>query len=294
MYQESGPTLSYAVPGFKGTVYGVRMQESSDGPATGAYPVGAGTPEGRRVIELLWDPPGPGRRGPRQKISLAQVVDGALAVADADGFEALSMRGLAKHLGVGAMSLYTYVPGKAELLDLMLDTVFGQLPLADYAGKPWRARVESVAAENRAMFLAHPWVAAVSTIRPPLGPGLIAKYEHELGAFDGVGLDDLELDAALTYLLSFVQSAVSAAFEAERSQLDTAQTDAEWWERFSPLLERVYDATKYPLASRVGSAAGEAYQSAFSPERAYEFGLQRVLDGLGVLIDSRAGGDRLR
>jgi len=246
-----------------------------------------------RTLELLWREPGHAAagRGPKQGLTVDRVVATAVALADADGLDAVTMRRIAQELGVAPMSLYTYVPGKAELLDLMLDTVFGQLPLADYAGKPWRARVESVAAENRAMFLAHPWVAAVSTIRPPLGPGLIAKYEHELGAFDGLGLDDLELDAALTYLLSFVQSAVSAAFEAERSQLDTAQTDAEWWERFSPLLERVFDASKYPLASRVGSAAGEAYQSAFSPERIYEFGLRRVLDGLGVLIDSRDGDD---
>jgi AcrR family transcriptional regulator len=242
-----------------------------------------------RTLELLWREPGHGTaaRGPKQGLTVDRVVSTAIALADADGLDAVTMRRIAQELGVAPMSLYTYVPGKAELLDLMLDTVFGLLPLADYAGRPWQARVEAVAAENRAMFLAHPWVAAVSTIRPPLGPGLIAKYEHELGAFDALGLDDLEMDAALTYLLSFVQSAVAAAFEAQRSQQDTAQTDAEWWARFGPLLEKVFDATKSPLAARVGAAAGNTYQSAFSPERAYEFGLQRVLDGLGVLIESR-------
>jgi AcrR family transcriptional regulator len=243
-----------------------------------------------RTLELLWREPGHGTaaRGPKQGLTVDRVVATAITLADADGLDAVTMRRIAQELGVAPMSLYTYVPGKAELLDLMLDTVFGQLPLTDYADKRWKARVEAVAAENRAMFLAHPWVAAVSTIRPPLGPGLIAKYEHELGAFDGLGLDDLEMDAALTYLLSFVQSAVAAAFEAQRSQQDTAQTDAEWWARFGPLLEKVFDATKYPLGARVGAAAGEAYGGAGDPGHAFEFGLARILDGIETLTRTRA------
>jgi hypothetical protein len=85
------------------------------------------------------------------------------------------------------ISLYTYVPGKAELLDLMLDTVYGQMSRGDLSGKPWRERLAAVAQENRELFDHHPWVTEVAISRPPLGPGLMAKYEHELGAFGGLG-----------------------------------------------------------------------------------------------------------
>jgi AcrR family transcriptional regulator len=243
-----------------------------------------------RTLELLWRQPGarPSQRGPRQGLTVDEVVATAIAVADAEGVEALTMRRVAQELGVGAMSLYTYVPGKAELLDLMLDTVFGQMPRPDLSGLPWRARLEAVAGDNRTLYERHPWVLAVSTSRPPLGPGLLAKYEHELKAFEGLGLDDVEMDDALTYLLGFVHSSARTAVETRTAQGESAMTDEQWWAVNAPLLARVLDEGRYPTAARVGSAAGAAHNAAYSPDHAYEFGLQRVLDGLGVLIDQRA------
>ena len=122
------------------------------------------------------------------------------------------------------MTLYTYVPGKAELLDLMLDAAYQRMPRAGTAGQPWRQRVTAIAAENRALFEAHPWAAAISTARPPLGPGLMAKYEHELSALDGLGLTDIQMDAALTHLLTFVQAWARAAAEQATRQ-DTAMDE---------------------------------------------------------------------
>ena len=111
---------------------------------------------------------------------------------DESGLDALTMRAVAERLGVSAMTNYTYVPGKAELLDLMLDALWLAMPRE--AGPT----VRSVADANRALYEAHPWAARVTTARPPLGPGLLAKYEHELGAFDSLGLSDVDMDAALT------------------------------------------------------------------------------------------------
>ena len=65
------------------------------------------------------------------------------------------------------------------------------MPRTDTTGRPWRDRVTAVAEDNRALLAAHPWAARVFTGRPPLGPGSIAKYEHELAAFDGLRLDDV-------------------------------------------------------------------------------------------------------
>jgi AcrR family transcriptional regulator len=215
------------------------------------------------------------------------VVTAATRLADAEGLDAVTMRRVASVLGVAPMTLYTYVPGKAELLDLMLDAAYARMPRADTSAQPWRTRVTAVAAENRALFAAHPWAATVSTTRPPLGPGLMAKYDHELAALDGLGLDDVDMDAALTYLLGFVQSWARAAADARAARLESELDDEQWWAVNAPLLARMVDETCYPLAARVGTAAGAAHRGAYSPDHAYDFGLQRVLDGLAALIERR-------
>lgn len=238
------------------------------------------------MLRLLWragdDPP---RRGPRPGLSVDAVVEAAIRLADAAGLDAVTMRRVAQQLGVAPMTLYTYVPGKAELLELMLDAAYAAMSRADTSGRPWRERVAAVAGENAALYAAHPWAATVSTGRPPLGPGMMAKYEHELAAFDGVGLDDVTVDAALTHLLNFVRSTARDAADARAVRQATAMDDAQWWSANAPLLERVLDPAAYPRAVRIGGAAGAAQQSAYDPERAYGFGLVRVLDGLAALID---------
>ncbi|PRC49049.1 TetR family transcriptional regulator, partial [Mycobacterium sp. ITM-2017-0098] len=141
--------------------------------------------------------------------------------------------------------------------DLMLDTVYGQMPRADLTGMPWREKVSTIAAENRALLDAHPWVVQLATTRPPLGPGMAAKYDHELSAFDGLGLSDLDMDSALTYVLGFVTSVARIAIDARNAQADSGMSDHAWWERAGPLLAKVFDADRFPLAARVGAAAGQ-------------------------------------
>lgn len=243
---------------------------------------GAGDPA--RTLRLLWrDPAAVPRHGPRQGLTVDRVVAAATALADAEGLDAVTMRRVAASLGVVPMTLYTYVPAKAELLDLMLDSAYTAMPRADTAGQPWRQRLAAVAAENRALFEAHPWAAAVSALRPPLGPGLLAKYEHELSALDGLGLDDVEMDDALTHLLTFVQAWARAAADAGDNR--RVQDDEQWWAAHAPLLAELIDPDAYPLAARVGTAAGTAHGTAYDPEHAYRFGLQTILDGLAALID---------
>ena len=248
---------------------------------------GAGDPA--RTLALLWrrtaDIP---RHGPQPTLSIDAVVAAATGLADAVSLDAVTMRRVAAALDVSPMTLYTYVPSKAELLDLMLDAAYASMARVDTAGQPWRRRLRAIADENMALFAAHPWAADISTVRPPLGPGQMAKYEHELSALDGMGLDDVEMDAALTYLLGFVQGCARAAGDARAVTRDSALGDKQWWERAGPLLASFVDERAYPLAARVGSAAGAAHGGAYSPDHAYEFGLERLLDGLGALVDRRA------
>jgi AcrR family transcriptional regulator len=243
------------------------------------------------TLALLWrgaEQAGPARRGPRRALSVDQVVEAAIAHADREGLAALTMRTLAQQLGIAAMSVYTYVPGRAELLDLMLDHVYAGMPRVATDGSPWRERVRAVAEENRDLYRRHPWAADVSTLRPPLGPGQLAKYEHELAALDGLGLSDVQLDDALNHLLTFVRASARDAATALATRQETRQDDQAWWATAGPLLERVLDPTAYPLATRVGTAAGTAHQSAHDPEHAYTFGLRCVLAALRDLVDGAA------
>lgn len=278
----------------RSTVYNVhdkacRYDRRVHKPAAGSERSSAGDP--LRTLELLWRTSGggPPTRGPKQRTTVDAVVAAAIEIADTDGLTALTIRAVAAKLGIAPMATYTYVPGKAELLDLMLDSVYGLMPRAALDGLRWRERVSTIAAENRALLEQHPWVAQLATTRPPLGPGMTAKYEHELRAFDGLGLSDLEMDSSLTYVLGFVISVARIAIDTRNARADSGISDSAWWERAEPLLARVFDADRFPLAARVGAAAGQAHGSAYSADHAYQFGLARVLDGLAPVIEGTAG-----
>src|SRR2546430_5878300 len=147
---------------------------------------GSGDPA--RSLALLWRTR---ERPSRRELSVDLIVGAAIELADTSGLAALSMRRVAERLGVGTMSLYTYVPGKAELLDVMLDMVYGEPdPPAGHAG--WRQRLEHVARQNWGLYRRHPWLLQIATSRPVLGPNAIAKYDYELRAIDGIGLSHLE------------------------------------------------------------------------------------------------------
>ncbi|MEV4482080.1 TetR/AcrR family transcriptional regulator [Micromonospora coxensis] len=249
----------------------------------------SGTGDPARSLALLWRT----REKTSRKggdLSVERIVRAAIEVADAEGLAALSMRRVAERLGVGTMSLYTHVPGKGELLDVMLDTVYGETARPQDVDGGWRGRLEQIARENWALYLRHPWLLQVATTRPPLGPNVTAKYEYELRAVEGVGLTDLEMDAVITLLDGYVHGAVRGAVEAAQAAQRTGMTDEQWWRAHAPYLEKVMDPQRFPTAARVGTAAGQEYQGPSDPARAFEFGLARVLDGVAVLIGERRGG----
>ncbi len=239
-------------------------------------------------MELLWGLQQPPKRGPKQRLTVEQISQAAIRVADAEGLAALSMRRVADALGVAPMSLYTYVPSKAELIDVMLDAVYGELPRPEKVAGGWRARLERIARENWALYHRHPWMLQIAMSRPVMGPHLIAKYDYELRAVSELGLTEVEMDSVVSLVNGHVEGAARRAVEATQAEQHTGMSDAQWWEAHAPLLEKVFDASRYPTAARVGAAAGAAHGSAYNPELAFEFGLQRVLDGIAVFIQARS------
>jgi len=241
---------------------------------------GRGEPD--RTLRLLWrDPLGDpvGSRGPKQRVSVDAVVDTAIEIADEEGMEALSMRRIAERLGLKPMSVYTYVPGKAELIDLMVDRVAGEQPLPE-AGGSLRERLEQVARLAWNEYLRHPWLLAIDTSRPPLGPNVSDRWEWSLRAIEGLGLSDLDMDQVITLVTGFVAAPARAYVDAERLYRTSTESDEEWWARNAPVLEQIMDPARYPVSGRVGSAASEEFGAAADPERAFEFGLARVIDGI--------------
>jgi hypothetical protein len=114
----------------------------------------------------------------------------------------------------------------------------------------------------------------------------MAKYDHELAAFEGMGLDDIQMDAALTHLLTFVQAWAQAAADARAAPGEATMDDERWWAASQPVLQKVLDPAAYPLAVRVGTAAGTAHRAPYSPQHAYDFGLRTILLGLAALTGS--------
>jgi AcrR family transcriptional regulator len=243
-----------------------------------------------RSLALLWGSHSkPGRSG----LTVRAIVDTAIELADAQGLEAVSMRQIAEQLKAGTMSLYTHVPGKGELTDLMFDTVYADLyaDVDEPARQPggWRGGMEFVARRNWEALMAHPWIHEVPAVRNALGPNITLKYEAELRPLDGLGLTDVEMDSALTLVLTHVEGTARAAAEHQRTQRESGLTDQEWWLTTGPLLDRYMAglADRFPVAGRVGTAAGEQHQAALDSDHAFRFGLDRILDGIQLLIDQR-------
>jgi len=244
---------------------------------------GSGDP--RRTIELLWGVRRR-RRGPKPSLSGEQIVAKAIELADRDGLGGLSMRRLADELGITAMSLYGYVPSKAELLDIMSDRAYGEITSRGDPTAPWQTRLAALAQEHWALLLSHPWLLHIAASRPLLGPNATALYDDELAAVDGLGLTDIEMDLVVSLLDNYVRGAARGAAEAAEAQARTGMSDQQWWEAYGPLLAEVLDPARYPTAVRVGSAAGAEYGAAYDPARSFRFGLERIIDGIGALIDA--------
>lgn len=231
------------------------------------------------TTQLLWRHrlPTERRRGRQPRLSLDDIVASGVRVADRVGHLGFGLREVAEQAGVPVMTLYSSVTGRDQLLQLMVDQVRAEMAFSRLRGS-WRQQLQSVAADNRALLEAHPWLADFESERAILGPGTLAKYERELAAVDCLDLSDPDKDAALTLVLDFVGSTVRAVRQAaiERSE----EPAADWWSREGAALAALRVGDEFPLASRIGTAAGQQHQAAHDPEHAYQFGLAVILDGL--------------
>ncbi|MFD5218720.1 TetR/AcrR family transcriptional regulator [Streptomyces tendae] len=235
-----------------------------------------------RTLELLWDTGRRPSRGPRPGLTLERIVEAAVEVADRDGLGAVSMRRIATELGTGTMSLYRYVPGKGELLDLMLDRV--QRPSQDPAelgDGDWRSALHALGHATLARYRRHTWLLEVNQSRPILGPAALDGMEKVLARIKPMGLTDPELVSVIVMIDGYVVGAARTQVYEREVERSSGLTDAEFWQAQEPALVEAMSSGRYPVLSALSE---DSFGTGFDH---FEFGLQRILDGLEVLVTAR-------
>jgi AcrR family transcriptional regulator len=253
---------------------------------TGPADWGEGTPEGRRVIELLWNPSPPptNGRGPKPKISLQQIVQAGMDLADAEGLDALSMRKVASHLKVGAMSLYTYVPGRSELVELMIDRAYGEQTLPD-PSQGWREQVESHSRQLWALYEAHPWLLDHNLSRLPVGPNVLDSEESLYAAIAAGGVPPARIVSIANVITWHVFGMARAQIsDAEEARHTGVSAEAYWMARNNFWIT-YFDMNRYPTMSAIWDAGGFD-----DPDTAdFDKMLTRLLDAIELLINASGG-----
>jgi DNA-binding transcriptional regulator YhcF (GntR family) len=223
--------------------------------------------------------PAPGRE---------QVVRAAIAIADAEGLDALSMRRLAAEFGIGPMSLYRHVSNKDDLVAHMADTVFGDAELPDPGPDGWRAKLELVSRLQWRLVQRHLWLPRViSFTRPLLAPNAMAHTEWTLRALDGLDLPATTRAREAIVLPSLVMTAgLSLAAEVEAGQ-DDGETFDLWWLSREGRTTELLESGAFPLLARI------PYEVVTDLDGLFEYALARHLDGFAAHVAS-PGADRDR
>jgi AcrR family transcriptional regulator len=240
----------------------------------------------QRTFELLWGLREQPTRGPKPSLSIEQIVQTAVEIADTHGLDGLSMRRVAEQLGVTTMSLYRYVSGKNDLLELMLDSVAAPGPNLAEMPTRWRDGLAWWARQNRAVFHRHPWLVSFPFSHPPFGPNNLRWMECALQAMAGSGLTPDDMIWVLMLLSGYVRSEASQELALQEGARVTGVEPEEWNRVYAEMLRRVVADGEHPaLASIVG--AGVFDTPSVSLDEDFEYGLRFLLDAIETLIESR-------
>ncbi len=245
----------------------------------------------------IWSRPVRPPQSQRPSLAREQIVRAAIELADAEGLEAVTMRRLAQQLGAAAMSLYWHIPHKDDLLDLMLDTAFGEvelpeqelpeqeLPEQEQPALDWRADLRLFARHMRDVLRRHTWLPSLISSRPLPSPNRLRYVERLFAALAGLGLDFNTISGILTTVEAYVDGSAQHEVSPEEIRRRTGLAEAEWRATFAAYLQQILSSGQYPTVARL--IAGNAGITADAP---FEFGLECVLDGIAARIATRGDG----
>jgi len=238
-------------------------------------------------LAVLWRRPAAARRGPRPGLTLEQIADAAIALADAEGLDAVSMARLAESLGFTTMSLYRYVSSKDEVLMLMSDRAAGRPPEVGPEVGDWRARLELLLGLMRPVLAAHPWMSRTTSVLFAVGPNRLAWMEAMAAALEDLPLREHEKLQAVGALSSH-QLEWARLVEAETARR-RALAESGGGEPQDPnaVIGRLITAQSHPAIARA-VAAGVFDEPDGSPDADdLDLGTRLLLDGLAALVERR-------
>ncbi|GAA2489940.1 TetR/AcrR family transcriptional regulator [Actinocorallia cavernae] len=236
------------------------------------------TRDPRAVLALLWGEQEQPTRGPKPKLTPRRIAAAAAELADREGLDAVSMSKVAGGFGVSAMALYRYVPGKTELVELMVEEVMGEGPEMPERGEDghWREAVRAWTRQCADVYAAHPWLLTATALRRRvLGPRQLRWLDAALAALEPTGLDGAQRHRVFLLLIGLVRNVAQQQADHEEEQ------SAEWDRLAADLLAR--HAERFPALTKA-IADGAFQPDGIDP---LEFGLDRILDGVEAAITGR-------
>jgi DNA-binding transcriptional regulator YhcF (GntR family) len=228
-------------------------------------------------------PDPPARRGTRvRELTTGRIVATGIAIADAEGLEAVSMRRVGAELGVAPMSLYRHLAGREELEHLLVRAVFRAHPLPEPGPQGWRAKLELVSRTQWRAYRRHPWLPElVSLTRPLLLPEAMAHTEWSLQALAGLDLGPAERAREVIALASLVRGLAASAAAEARAERETGQANDQWWGTLDDEVRGLMASGRYPQLSAIAEGAVQDLDALL------EHALARHLDGLAAHLARR-------
>lgn len=223
----------------------------------------------------IWLRPERSGRGPVPAFDRAGLAVAGVALADAQGLAAVTMRAVAASLGSGPASLYRYVSTREELLELMIDQVQGEISYAGLGSGRWLEDMLVLARESRRLLLEHPWLLDALASRSPLGPHAVVYLERALAALAGLPVPP----RARMEAIGVLNAVVAALVRTEITQRLAGRTTSQWQQAQTDYLARAVASGQHPhLAAALAGAAPDADPE--PAERLFDRIVSRVLTGL--------------
>jgi AcrR family transcriptional regulator len=263
------------------STHGGKSDERQREPVSHAQPPGGtGLPAS---MELAWGIRERTARGPKPGLTLERIVAAAVSVANTDGLAGVSMSRVAAELGASTMSLYRYVGSKDELLTLMVDAALGAPPAAIEPAAGWRVGVTRWAEGLRDAYQRNPWSLRVPIAGPPFGPNNVAWLENALRCLAATPLNEQQKLSTVLLVSGFVRNDTTLTADIAAS---IAAAGGQPLPSYGATLSRLTDATRFPAIHRAIASGYLDDDEELGAE--FDFGLERILDGVERLIEQLA------